>query len=442
MKVLSALLLTFIFILTGCSNSGSGQEVSAVSIDTSKYLRVAGVSASNNTPVPIEKYVLLTFSSSIDETTVDESSVYIEDENSVPVPSALAVSGEKISIIPYEFFLADTPYTIVVTTAVEDTEGRTLENTFTSAFVTASLPDTTAPLLVSVTPDVNAEAVKTTNIVMEFDEIIAGNGVLELTNSDTNLIITGTAAMNDTNLSFVPDNNLDFDGNYTVTLQNTVEDLAGNVYTGLTSWDFSIVPEKDTVAPSLVSLTPDVDAVAAKTTHIVMEFDEYISGNGSLQLTNSDTNIPVPGVNTLNNNTLSFVPDNDLVPGNNYTVTMQGIVEDLAGNEYIGMSSWSFSIIPASELKVVSVTHTGRVIRVVFSEDLNTSTVNESDFAINGGSITFHTFLIKDEIEVQFIADSNINGDENISVSGTIQDINGVNLNNGVTAIYPLGFEI
>ncbi len=338
MKVLSALLLTFIFILTACSNSGSGQEVSAVSIDTSKYLRVAGVSASNNTPVPIEKYVLLTFSSAIDETTVDESSVYIEDEDSVPVPSALTVSGEKISIIPYAFFLPDTAYTIVVTTAVEDTEGRTLENTFTSAFVTASLPDTTAPLLVSVTPDVNAEAVKTTNIIMEFDEIIAGNGELELKNDTADLQVTGTATMSDTNLS--------------------------------------------------------------------------------------------------------FVPDNDLVPGNNYTVTMQGIVEDLAGNAYSGMTSWSFFVISAFELKVVSVTHTGRAIRVAFSEDLNTSTVNESDFAINGGSITFDHFLIKDEIEVQFIADSNIDGDENISVSGTIQDINGVSHNDGVTAIYPLGFEI
>ena len=90
MKVLSALLLTFIFIFTGCSNSDSGQEISDVSIDTSKYLRVAGVSASNNTPVPIEKYVLLTFSSAIDEITVDESSVYIEDENSDPVYSDLS----------------------------------------------------------------------------------------------------------------------------------------------------------------------------------------------------------------------------------------------------------------------------------------------------------------------------------------------------------------
>ncbi len=440
MKVLSALLLTFIFILTGCGNSSSS-TIGAVNVDTSKYLHVAKAST-NSVPVPVNKYILLVFSASIDESTVDVSSVYIADENSVPVPSALTVSKEKISIIPDEFFLPNKQYTVVVTTALEDMQGRTLENTFTYTFITASLPDNIPPSLISVTPADGIQVPATIQIIMEFDEIIAGNGVLELTNSDTNLIITGTAAMNDTNLSFVPDNNLDFDGNYTVTLQNTVEDLAGNVYTGLTSWDFSTVPENDTVAPSLVSLTPDVDAVVAKTTHIVMEFDEYISGNGSLQLTNSDTNTPVLGVNTLKNNTLSFIPDNDLTPGNNYTVTMQGSVEDLAGNEYIGMSIWNFSIIPASEFKVVSVTHTGRVIRVVFSEDLDTSTVSESDFTINEGSITFDHLVIKDEIEVKFIADSNINGDENISVSGTIQDINGISLNNGVTVTYPLGFEI
>jgi len=274
---------------------------------------------------------------------------------------------------------------------------------------------------------------------MEFDELIAGNGVLALTNSDTNLIITGTAAMNDTNLSFVPDNNLDFGGNYTVTLQNTVEDLAGNVYTGLTSWNFSTVPENDTVAPSLVSLTPDVDAVVAKTTHIVMEFDEYISGNGSLQLTNSDTNTPVLGVNTLKNNTLSFIPDNDLTPGNNYTVTMQGSVEDLVGNAYSGLTNWNFSVIPASDLRVVTVSHSGRTIRIDFSEDLNTSTVSVSDFAINDGSITFDHLIIQDDHSVKFVADSTISGDENISVSGMIEDIYGNSHNDGIDAIYTFG---
>jgi len=152
MKVLSALLLTFIFILTGCGDSSSSSSnIGNVHVDTSKYLRVAKASA-NSVPVPVNKYILLVFSASIDESTVNVSSVYIADENSVPVPSALTVSKEKISIIPDEFFLPNKQYTVVVTTALEDIQGRSLENTFTYTFITASLPDNIPPSLISVTP--------------------------------------------------------------------------------------------------------------------------------------------------------------------------------------------------------------------------------------------------------------------------------------------------
>jgi hypothetical protein len=177
---------------------------------------------------------------------------------------------------------------------------------------------------------------------------------------------------------------------------------------------------------------------AAKTTDIVMEFDENIAGDGLLQLKNSDTNTTVNGTTMISENTLRFVPQNDLIQGSNYTVTLLGTVEDLTGNVYSGPTNWSFSVLPASDLIAVSVTHSGRVIRVEFSEHLDPSTVSENDFLINGGSITFKNLIMEDESTVKFIANSNINGTAEISVSGTIKDIYGISHNNGVTAIYTL----
>jgi len=330
MKTLSVFLLILIFILTGCINTNSGENT-----DTSQYLHVSAASNSSNSPVPIEKYAMLIFSAAIDGATVNASSVYIADENNVPIAATLTVSKEKISIIPFEFFLPNKPYTIVVTTAVEDIKGRTLENTFTFAFVTALIPDTSPPWLISVTPADGTSVAKTTQIVMEFDETIVGNGVLQLKESDTNTTVNGTM--------------------------------------------------------------------------------------------------------TINDNTLRFVPEGNLIQGSNYTVALQGTVEDLAGNAYDGLTSWNFSVIPASDLRAVSVTYSGKVIRVEFSEYLDPSTVSESDFAINGGSITFKHLIMEDKNIVKFIADSNINGTEEISVSGTIKDIYGNSHNNGVTAIYNLG---
>ncbi len=538
MKALSAFLVTLMFILTGCGGSGVDDHA-----DTSKYLRVSMASATIDSPVSVNKYVTLVFSSNIDETTVDASSVYIADENNISIAADLTVSKEKISIIPNEFFLPSNQYTIVVTTDVEDMEGRTLENIFTYAFVTASTPDTLPPSLLTVTPEDNTQAPVTTDIIMEFDENIAGNGVLQLKESDTNIIVNGTTMTSEYTLHFVPEGNLTYGSNYTVSLQGTVEDLAGNAYGGLTSWNFSVTPEEDLMPPSLISVTPADGTKAAKTTDIVMEFDESISGNGVLQLKESDTNITVNGTTTISNNTLRFIPDSDLMPdanytvtllgsvndlaGNaysgltswdfsvnplvditppslisvtpadgteaakttdivmefdesitgdgaiqlkdsdtniivngtttisgstlyfipqsdlvqdsNYTVTLQGTVEDLAGNDYGGLRSWNFSIIPVSDLRVVSASHSGKVIRIEFSEDLNASTVSESDFAINGGSITFDHLIIQNNHTVKFVADSNLSGTEDISVSGTIKDIYGNSHNNGVTAIYNLG---
>lgn len=427
------------FILTGCINTDSEGDAY---VDTSKYLRVATASDSSNVPVPIDKYAMLVFSASIDGSTVDASSVYIEEENNTPITSVLKVLEEKISIIPYEFFLPDKQYTIVVTTDVKDREGRTLENTFTYPFITASIPDNMPPSLLSVTPDDGIQASPTTSIIMEFDENITGDGVLQLKNSDTNTTVSGTTMIDNNALHFIPENDLSYDKNYTVTLLGTVEDLTGNAYDGLTSWNFSIIPEPDLIPPSLISLTPEEGTEAAKTTDIFMEFDENIAGDGVLHLKDNDTNTTVNGTTIIRDNTLHFVSQNDLIQGSNYTVTLLGTVEDLTGNAYAGQTSWHFSVIAASDLSVVSVSHSGRVIRVAFSEHLDPSTVSENDFAIftfYGRVITFDHLIMQDESTVKFIADSTINGTEKISVSGTIKDIYGNSHNNGVTAIYDLG---
>jgi len=114
MKFLSALLLTLTFVLTGCSNSTDSEE----NINTEKYLSIAF--APVNSVVPINQYVIVSFSAVINAATVDTSSMYIADENEAPIISSLTVDKERVSIIPNEFFLPNKPYTVVVTTAVKD----------------------------------------------------------------------------------------------------------------------------------------------------------------------------------------------------------------------------------------------------------------------------------------------------------------------------------
>ena len=462
------------FIATGCydvkqandSQTNSSEYLQVTIASTSNQFNpeviteenIGEALTSNQSYVDTDKYVKLTFSDAIDVTTANVGSVYILDTNQIPIISELIVSGNTISIIPIEIFLPNQTYTIVVTTALQDVGGRTLERTFAFTFVTVDeiIPDEdmTAPSLRYITPANGSTVEKSTNIVMGFDESITGTGFLEVRESGTNNIVSGTITKTDTTLGFMPQNNLISGSTYSVTLQNSVEDLSGNVYTGLTSWSFSVSasavtppivpPPGDTTAPILLSLTPIDGSTVDKLTDIVMTFDESITGTGILTLRDTTLSNDVIGASSISGSTLNFTPTNVLVAGNDYTVTLENSVEDLSGNIYTGITSWSFSVTAEVELDVTAVTHAGRTIRVYFSEELDATTVLRDEFLINAGAITFGQFELSpsDATIVKFVATEDINGTEDITVSGNVKDIYGVSHNGAVSATYPIGYSL
>lgn len=544
MKILSAFLLTIMLALSGCDNSES--SVSSVDLETSKFLKVSfSEDKAEDTLIATNQYVVVSFSSNINVATVEAASVYIRDESGHSLAAKLAIDQNRISIIPHDYFLPSKQYTIVVTMAVEDINGRSLEGVFTYPFMTSSAPDTLAPSLVSLNPADGASVDKSTYISMEFDETIADNGVkLKVSNTDTSASISGSLIVNGNILLFVPDSDLTPSSNYTVTLQGTVEDVAGNGYSGTSSWTFSVNVDPDSTAPSLVSLAPADGASVDQSTYVSMEFDEKIADNGVelqledagtfaiitgtttvtedillfvsdsdlnpgsnynvtlqgtvediagntysgisnwsfsvnvipdvtapslvsltpasgasadkttdilitfdeamtntgalLELKNNDTNANVQGTGTLNNNMIRFLPDSDLIPGNNYTVTVLGPLEDLAGNTYTGIRSWSFFVDPVDNLTVKTVFNIGKVVIIYFSEKLDPATISEDDFSINGGSIGFGSFYFSGNKLVSFRADSDISDGDTVTVSGTIKDSNGNSHNNGVEDTYTI----
>jgi hypothetical protein len=129
-------LLSFIFLLliVGCGSSSSIQETD------SKYLNVVYAPMSDETSiVPIEKSVVLTFTEILNEETVNNQTVYLLDANNDRTPVQMYVSDKMVTIIPGEYFIADYSYTIVVTTEVEDIQGRSLLEEFRYVYTTISI---------------------------------------------------------------------------------------------------------------------------------------------------------------------------------------------------------------------------------------------------------------------------------------------------------------
>lgn len=242
MKVLSTLLLALVLMFTACGGGGAGNSSDDTQggNESAEFLSVSF--NSSNDLIPIGQYISLTFSSVLDAATVDETSVFISDAADTLVPAKLTVIDEVVEIVPNEFFLPSSQYKVNVTTAVLDTAGRTLKSDFILIFSTDIDPDVTPPALLSLFPFKDGSADKSTHIAMEFDEVIAGEGVLVLRDA-TSSKLDGSSQTESTQLSFIPENGLTPNENYTVTLEGNITDRSGNAYEGIKSWSFTVGTE-------------------------------------------------------------------------------------------------------------------------------------------------------------------------------------------------------
>ncbi len=107
-------------------------------------------------------------------------------------------------------------------------------------------------------------------------------------------------------------------------------------------------PPSDTTAPTLSSSIPaDGSTSFALNSNIILTFSEAVkAGSGNIVITNeanaSDTRtIPITDESqvTINGNTVTINPTNNLVEGATYHITIaSGVIKDMAGNNYAGIS--------------------------------------------------------------------------------------------------------
>lgn len=162
----------------------------------------------------------------------------------------LAISGSTLSIDPTSNFEANTRYFVVLPGGiVKDADNNGFAGTSSFDFVTAPPPDTTPPLVASLLPaDGSTGVAVDSDILLIFNETIArGSGRIELragSASGTLVESFDVASSNRISLSgstvtIDPSATLAADTSYFVVLPTgVIQDLAGNGYSGTTSYDF------------------------------------------------------------------------------------------------------------------------------------------------------------------------------------------------------------
>ena len=231
---------------------------------------------------------------------------------------------------------------------MKDLAGNLYAGTTTYDFFTL---DTVLPTVTAFSPADSATGVPgASNIVLTFSEAIQkGAGVIAIHSGsvDGPAVASYDAATNTSNLTFSgntltinPTADLANDGtHYFITLApGTIYDLAGNLYAGTTSYDFTTV---DTTPPTVTAFSPtDATTGVAVGSNIVLTFSETIQkGTGAIEIhAGSETGTLLePAYDaatnssnlTFSGNTLTINPTNTLATDTHYFVTFAaGSVKD------------------------------------------------------------------------------------------------------------------
>ena len=191
--------------------------------------------AEGSVDVLINEAVRVIFSEQIDTNKITPATFGI----SPSVTGSFDFSGDTITYNPTTVLGYGTEYSVSVTTGVTDLAGNQLQDNKNWNFTTAGNPATTPPVVISTVPvnldsDVNASA----PIRATFSKAIDAS---TLTTTSFNLSgeVTGTVSLTDSTATFLPDDTLDFNTQYTATIDTTVADTFGNNLATPYIWTFT-----------------------------------------------------------------------------------------------------------------------------------------------------------------------------------------------------------
>jgi len=305
---------------------------------------------------PGDVTIWITFDEDAAGGTLNADSLILIDPSSNPVPGTITYLPDIFTVIfDPDDLLQDRSgtgdYAFTATNDISDLSGNvyigdgTPKDPAPRVFIFSL--ETTAPTITGRSPepdviDVPADA----GVVVTFSEDMdpASFDAATFHVNDGLVDIAGAITVEADIATFTPSAWLDSGVTYTVTVDATVCDLAGNQLGADDVWDFTV----DTTAPAVSAVDPANTATdVAVTTDVTITFSEKIdagsvvsdtvSVDGNVQVRKQSDGAKVYGLVTVTGGVLVFDPADDLEPGTLYDVVVtagaEADVTDLAGNE-------------------------------------------------------------------------------------------------------------
>jgi len=411
----------------------------------------------NSESVATNTAIVARFSEAMDPHSINAESVTITDEEGNTVVGVMKTMGASVTFRPIQSLAFSTNYIVTISNQVADLATNPIEEAFIWRFSTSTEEDTTKPTITSTVPASSSNFAPTNRgLIVTFSETMD----LESINSSTFYMtdtsgkkISGNINYAGDTVIFMPNDNLEFSRSYIATVTTDVRDMSGNTLGLIHSWSFTTSSEIDTTAPQINSTLPANDTLAVNNTVITINFDKDMDtasfNTANIKLYNTNNEL-IPGTISGSSHNAIFTPTQVLDYESEYSVTVSTGIRDLARNHLSADYTWSFQTsLPPDRAPpfVVSVTPLDgqdkikllSTLNVVFSEALNCTTVNTSNFTLSqnstlvSGTVTCNDTVVSFTPNDPLITETTYNASLDIS----IQDMQ----NTALTEIYNWQFS-
>ncbi|WP_416866192.1 MAG: ice-binding family protein [Imperialibacter sp.] len=208
--------------------------------------------------------------------------------------------------------------------------------------------------------------------------------------------VAGTVTYADSTATFTPTNELAASTLFTATLTTGAKDVDGLSLEEDYTFSFTTGLAPDRTAPTVTAITPQNDGVNVSLSQAITvtfseEMDAATINTTSVLLASGTT--AVTGAVTYTGMVATFTPAASLQAGLVYTATVTVAASDLKGNAMAAARVWSFTtdVLPTatatSPLNNATGVARNKVLSITFSEAMDASTVNSTNFVLKQGTV-------------------------------------------------------
>jgi len=369
---------------------------------------ISAIPSNGATNVAVAQQITLVFSEAMDKTET-ESAFSVQGNGATVGGSIIWEAGDnKMVFSPSKVLDYNAKYFTNVSTGAKDVAGNPLQSQFSISFITKNTNDTTPPTVTDVYPSSGTTGVSThPTIIVTFSEtmdVSVTSPSIHLSSSEG--VADGDINWTDFNTTalFIPSTDLFSSKTYTITVEQSARDLAGNNMTSrFTSTFFTKFNVTDTTKPTIHSTVPLGGSTGVEITQNVAVFFNERMNKTSVEAAFSMQNgsLSVGGSFSWDSQGTSciFTPYRVLGYSSTYIVTIGATAKDVAGNMMAPSYSLSFTTKSSNDVLPPTVTDvypsngatdvsTYATIVITFSEWMNISaTANAFHLSSTSGDI-------------------------------------------------------